>query len=100
MISKGKYGASAPICRLIDLEMARRSSGSTTVQPSSPPPPRHHRHTHQQRVILGGKSSYIDPQCLDLGQGGGGGGEEREIDWHAADVWSLGVSLYTLLTGR
>jgi len=76
-------------CRLIDLEMARytpsyHSPSSTSSLPSSPGP-------------SGGKPSYAAPECV---YNNTHGPSSSFFDPHAADVWSLGVCLYMLLTGR
>lgn len=63
-------------CRLIDLGLARR-----TPEPA---------HTlHMEGRLMGGKGAYVAPEVAN--------GIVR--DWHAADVWSLGVCLYNLCTG-
>ena len=61
-------------CRLIDFGLARR----TPEREGTP----------LEGRLMGGKAAYVSPEVVD--------GTVR--DWHAADVWALGVCLYNLLT--
>ena len=67
-------GATPYTCRLIDLGLARAVSV----------PPR-----GGGRHLMGGKRAYAAPEVV-------AGTVE---DWHAADMWSLGLCLYNMLTG-
>ena len=62
-------------CRLIDFGLARRMPEREDIP--------------LEGRLMGGKGPYVAPEVVD--------GTVR--DWHAADVWSLGVCLYNLLTG-
>lgn len=62
-------------CRLIDFGLARRMPEREGIP--------------LEGRLMGGKAAYVAPEVVD--------GTVR--DWHAADVWSLGVCLYNLLTG-
>lgn len=57
------------------------------------PPDHHHRH-HQSRMVApqrcSGKPAYVAPEVA----------QERAFDPFAADVWSLGVCLFMMLTAR
>lgn len=74
---RGRPRKRRPVCRLTDLEMARNLSNGSG--PSVAP---------LGRRTVGGKKGYVAPECV-FG---------TVVDWEAADVWSLGVSLYTMLT--
>ncbi len=69
------HGGPSYSCRLIDFGLARR-----TPEPAGTP---------LEGRLLGGKGAYVSPELVD--------GSVR--DWHAADVWALGVCLYNLCTG-
>ena len=84
-------GACAYTCRIIDLGLARATSAPSLsllsdsrrngTSSSS-------KHGHAPR-LMGGKAGYVAPEVV-------AGTAE---DWHAADIWSLGVCLYNMLTG-
>jgi serine/threonine protein kinase len=73
--SNGNGAAPVYSARLIDFGLSRR-----TPEPEGLP---------IEGRLLGGKGAYVAPELVD--------GTVR--DWHAADVWSLGVCLYNLCTG-
>ncbi len=68
------------VCRLIDLEMAR-------FWPQEVVRAAHGRARAGLRSV-DGKKGYMSPECVN--------GTVR--DWLAADIWSLGVCLYIMLT--
>ena len=67
-------------CRLIDLEMARFLPQEATKSAR--------RRARAGLRNAGGKRGYIAPECVD----------GTVSDWLAADIWSLGICLYTMLT--
>jgi serine/threonine protein kinase len=67
-------------CRLIDLEMARFLPQEATSSV--------HRRARAGLRNAGGKRGYIAPECVN----------GTVSDWLAADIWSLGICLYTMLT--
>lgn len=72
----GGGSGSGYTCRLIDLGLAR----------TTPEPP---LRAEWAGRLMGGKWGYVAPEVV-TGQ---------VEDWHAADVWSLGLCLYAMLTG-
>ncbi len=99
---------STPTCHLIDLEMARFTGPASASAPSNNPRrPHHHRRSktpppppapatsssndNDSAAAAGFKPGYVSPEVA---------ARRGVADWHAADVWSLGICLYVMLTGR
>jgi len=68
------------VCRLIDLEMAR-------FWPEEEMRAVHWRSRTGLRSV-DGKKGYMPPECVN----------GTVLDWLAADIWSLGICLYMMLT--
>ena len=79
-------------CRLIDLEMARYTLSSH--------PPSSTSSRHPSFGPLGGKPNYAAPECVYNTCKNPSSSSTSAFDPFAADIWSLGVCLFMLLTGR